>query len=180
MEIKQLPILGSWLIHSKVHSDERGSFQEWIPNKAIQELKGKVFETAQANYSVSNKGTIRGIHYSLAPEGQVKVVTCLSGKIFDVIVDLRLDSPTFGKWHSEIIDASEPKTIYISRGLGHGFMALENNCVVAYLLSSPYQPDLEFGINPLDPEIDIKWPLSDYLMSQKDLVAPNLNKAVLV
>jgi dTDP-4-dehydrorhamnose 3,5-epimerase len=172
----ELPIDGSFLITSEIYSDSRGSFREWLPNDAILEILGRDFSTAQANFSISKKGTIRGIHYSSAPEGQAKLVTCLTGIIYDVVVDLRESSPTFGKWHGVTLNSNEPKTLYVGPGLGHAFMALTDNSGVAYLLSSKYNGDLEFGINPFDPFIDIRWPIDEYLLSAKDAGAPKIKE----
>jgi dTDP-4-dehydrorhamnose 3,5-epimerase len=166
--VVELPISGSWLIDIKRHEDLRGNFHEWLPYEAIHEITGKPFSTAQANFSSSKKGTIRGIHYSVATEGQSKIVTCFSGAIWDVVVDLRRQSPTFGKWHGELLAADTPKSLYISAGLGHGFMALEDDSCIAYLLSSRYQPSLEHGINPFDSDLAIDWPIGDYIVSEKD------------
>ena len=175
--ITPLPIEGSWLISSEEFKDSRGSFREWLPNSACKEIFGANFEVAQANYSVSKKGTLRGIHYSLAPEGQGKLVTCLSGEIYDVVVDLRPHSQTFGQWHGVILSADIPHSLYVGPGLGHAFLAMEDNTGVTYLLSSPYNKDMEFGINPLDSEIGIEWPKLEFLLSDKDSGAPYLKDA---
>lgn len=178
--ITPLPIEGSWIISADQFKDLRGSFREWLPNSACKEIFGTNFEVAQANFSVSKKGTLRGIHYSLAPVGQAKLVTCLTGKIYDVVVDLRPNSNTFGKWHGVILDSDTPLSIYLGPGLGHAFLALEDQTGVAYLLSSPYNKDLEFGIDPFDPEIGINWPDAKYILSDKDKLSPRVRTARLV
>lgn len=175
--ITPLPIKGSWLISTEKFSDSRGMFREWLPNSACKEIFGKSLEVAQANFSVSKKGTLRGIHYSLAPEGQAKLVTCLTGKIFDVVVDLRSNSETFGKWHGVILSAENPQSLYVGPGLGHAFLAMEDNSGVAYLLSSAYNKEMEHGINPMDTEIGIAWPELEFLLSDKDAEAPLLKDA---
>ena len=175
--ITPLPIEGSWIISSTEFKDSRGSFREWLPNSACKEIFGANFEVAQANFSVSKKGTLRGIHYSLAPEGQAKLVTCFTGKIYDVVVDLRPNSKTFGKWHGVILDSDTPLSIYIGPGLGHAFLALKDQSGVAYLLSSPYNQEVEFGVNPFDPEIGIKWPNESYILSEKDQSSPKVSSA---
>jgi len=133
----------------------------------------------RSSFSVSKKGTLRGIHYSLAPVGQSKLVTCLTGKIFDVVVDLRSDSKTFGQWHGVILSAQSPQSIYVGPGLGHAFLALEDNSGVAYLLSSPFNSEMEHGINPMDKDLGIAWPESEFLLSDKDAAAPSLKDAKL-
>jgi len=175
--ITPLPIEGSWIISSEEFKDSRGMFREWLPNSVCKEIFGKNLEVAQANFSVSKKGTLRGIHYSLAPVGQSKLVTCLTGKIFDVVVDLRTNSQTFGQWHGVMLSAQSPQSIYVGPGLGHAFLALEDNSGVAYLLSSPYNKEMEHGINPFDKEIGILWPELEFLLSDKDAAAPSLKDA---
>jgi dTDP-4-dehydrorhamnose 3,5-epimerase len=176
--VEKTPISDCWLITSQEFTDERGSFREWVPNSALQEMFGANFETAQANYSVSKKGTIRGIHYSLAPVGQAKLVTCLSGAIYDVVVDLREDSATFKKWIGIELSAGNAKSVYIGPGLGHAFLALEE-AGVSYLLSSPFNPASEYGINPFDSDLEITWPEGSYLLSDKDKNSPTLQFAKL-
>ena len=178
--VTPLPIEGSWIISSDVFNDSRGSFREWLPNSACQEIFGKNFEVAQANFSVSMKGTLRGIHYSLAPEGQGKLVTCLSGVIYDVVVDLRSTSKTFGQWFGVTLSAENPVSIYVGHGLGHAFLAMEDNTRVAYLLSSAYNKDMEHGIDPFDPEIGVNWPKEDFILSDKDKLAPRIKSAKLL
>ena len=177
--ITPLPIEGSWLISTQEFKDSRGSFREWLPNSACKEIFGKNFEVAQANFSVSKKGTLRGIHYSLAPEGQAKLVTCLTGEIYDVVVDLRPDSKTYGKWHGVNLSADSPQSLYVGPGLGHAFLAMEDNTGVAYLLSSGFNKEMEHGINPFDKEIGITWPQIEFLLSDKDAAAPSFKDAKL-
>jgi dTDP-4-dehydrorhamnose 3,5-epimerase len=177
MKFQPLGIQGAWLIESKVFKDERGSFREWFKSGEIRNKIGIDFSVAQANVSTSARGVIRGIHYSLAREGQSKWVTCTSGRILDVIVDIRPDSPTFK--HVEYIELHGSRATFIGPGLGHGFISLEDKSVVTYLLSSPYSPEFEFGIHPTDSELNIDWEVdsileSSFLLSPKDLNAPTL------
>lgn len=174
MEIEKLGIEGVWLWRSPIHSDERGYFREWFRSSDIESSMGRKLQIAQSNISMSNRGVLRGIHYSLAPQGQAKWITCIAGSIWDVAVDLRATSPTFGKWIGVTLTAGSGNALFISEGLGHGFISLEDNSVVSYLLTSPYSPSEEFEINPLDPELRIEWPLAERLMSQKDENAPTL------
>ena len=134
------------------------------------------FNVSQANISISHKGVVRGIHYSLASEGQEKWITCVSGSIWDVIVDIRPSSPTFGKWVSVNLTAKSGNSILISSGLGHGFMALEDNTTVSYLLTSAYSPKDEYGIFPFDSVLGINWPLSEPILSDKDAQAKSFNQ----
>jgi dTDP-4-dehydrorhamnose 3,5-epimerase len=176
MELTPLAIEGAWVAESPVWSDDRGFFREWFKSEDIEKSTGKKFLIEQANISLSSKGTLRGIHYSTAPRGQAKWVTCVAGSIRDVIVDIRPDSKTFGKWVAVELAGNSGKTVYISEGLGHGFIALEENTTVAYLVSTSFSPSHEFEINPLDEEIGINWgmDLGDLKISVKDLDAPTL------
>jgi dTDP-4-dehydrorhamnose 3,5-epimerase len=178
MELTPLAIEGTWLATSPVWVDERGSFREWFKSAEVLAATGIDFGVKQANISVSARGVVRGIHYSLAALGQAKFVTCVSGAIRDVIVDIRPGSPTYGKY--EVVDLSGDlgNAVLIGAGLGHGFISLVEGSTVSYLLSSPYSPSDEFEINPLDASIGIEWgiPVSELLLSPKDSVAPSLEE----
>ena len=138
MLISELEIKGAWLADSPVWSDDRGFFREWFKSEDVKTATGRDFGIEQANISVSSVGTLRGIHYSIAPRGQAKWITCVAGSIKDVIVDIRPDSQTFGKWIEVILKGDSGKAVFISEGLGHGFLALEDNTAVAYLVSTPF------------------------------------------
>jgi dTDP-4-dehydrorhamnose 3,5-epimerase len=176
MELTPLGIEGVWLAESPVWSDDRGFFREWFKSIDVQNATGRDFEIEQANISLSSRGTLRGIHYSTTPRGQAKWITCVAGSIKDVIVDIRPDSKSFGKWIEVELSSDSGDAIFISEGLGHGFLALEDNTAVAYLVSTPFSPSDEFEINPLDEKIGINWgmDLSDLKISGKDKVAPSL------
>jgi dTDP-4-dehydrorhamnose 3,5-epimerase len=176
MEIEELEIKGSWLARSPVHHDDRGYFREWFKSKELELATGFQFSVEQANISVSNKGVLRGIHYSLAKEGQGKWVTCVSGSVWDVIVDIRPGSPTFKRWIGIELTGGSGDSILISEGLGHGFISLEDKSTIAYLLTSKYSPNNEFEISPLDPELNISWPKTHLFLSEKDLSAPTLKE----
>ena len=139
---------------------------------------GRDFRIEQANISISSTGTLRGIHYSIAPRGQAKWITCVSGAIKDVTVDIRIESPTFGQWVEVELRGDSGKAVLIREGLGHGFIALEDNTTVAYLVSTPFSPTNEFEINPLDEEIASNWgmQISDLKISDKDRKAPTLQE----
>jgi dTDP-4-dehydrorhamnose 3,5-epimerase len=174
MKIEKLGIEGVWLGRSAILADNRGNFREWFKSTEISEMTGKEFKVEQSNTSTSKKGVIRGIHYSLAQKGQGKWITCISGSIWDVVVDIRPSSPTYKKWIGMELSANEGTSILISEGLGHAFLSLEDNSVVSYLLTTQYSPSEEFEINPLDPELGISWPGSSNFMSVKDSSAPDL------
>ncbi len=176
MNIQELAIKGAFVAESRLFTDERGFFREWFKSEEIKNATGRAFGIEQANISLSSKGTLRGIHYSIAPRGQAKWITCVSGSIKDVIVDIRPDSKSFGKWIEVELRGDSGLAVFISEGLGHGFIALEDKTAVAYLVSTPFSPTDEFEINPLDERIGIKWgvDLSSLKISDKDKNAPTL------
>ena len=176
MKLTPLSIDGAWLAESPVWSDERGFFREWFKSEDAKAATGRDFGIEQANISLSSAGVLRGIHYSIAPRGQAKWITCVSGSMQDVIVDIRPDSKTFGQWVDVELKGDSGKAVFISEALGHGFLALEDNTSVAYLVSTPFSPKDEFEINPLDENIGITWRMSseELRISKKDLGAPSL------
>jgi dTDP-4-dehydrorhamnose 3,5-epimerase len=174
MEIEELGIKGAWIARSPIHNDDRGYFREWFKDLEIEAAIGRCFNVRQANVSSSNKGVLRGIHYSIAKEGQAKWITCISGAIWDVVVDIRQSSPTFMKWVGVDLRANSGDSLFVSEGLGHGFVSLEDNSTVAYLLTSQYSPSEEFEIHPFAPDLAIAWPLEELLLSAKDKAAPTL------
>ncbi len=178
MDIRELKIKGAFYAESKVFKDERGFFREWFKSDDIKGATGRDFGIEQANISLSSRGTLRGIHYSIAPRGQAKWVTCVAGLIKDVIVDIRSESETFGQWIEVELSGDSGQAVFISEGLGHGFLALEDNTAVAYLVSTSFSPTDEFEINPLDEKIGINWgmDLSDLKISDKDKKAPTLRE----
>jgi dTDP-4-dehydrorhamnose 3,5-epimerase len=178
MEIQQLNIKGAWLARSSVFTDNRGSFREWFKKSELNEITGQTFDVRQSNVSISNKGALRGLHYSLAAEGQSKWITCVSGSIWDVVVDIRPSSPTFKKWIGINLENGLGEALFLTDGLAHGFLALEDNSVVSYLLTSMYAPEKEFGINPMDPDLAIKWPIKAKYLSSKDLNAPDISHLI--
>jgi len=178
MDFVELEVGGSWLFNSPVISDGRGHFREWFKSSEIEQVTGRTFQVAQANISISHRGVLRGIHYSLADKGQGKWVTCASGAIWDVIVDLRPKSSTFKRWIGVHLSAENGNAIFVPENLGHAFISLEDNSVVTYLLTSPYSPKDEHGIHPLDPELAIEWPPLELQLSEKDSSAPTLMELI--
>jgi dTDP-4-dehydrorhamnose 3,5-epimerase len=176
MKLTPLGIEGVWLAESPVWSDDRGFFREWFKSENIKNETGRHFGIEQANISLSSRGTLRGIHYSIAPRGQAKWITCVAGSIKDVIVDIRPDSKSFGQWIEVELRGDSGKAVLISEGLGHGFLALEDNTAVAYLVSTPFSPTEEFEINPLDEKVGVNWgmEISELKISDKDRMAPCL------
>jgi len=176
MKLTQLGIEGAWLAESPVWSDDRGFFREWFKSEDVKAVTGRDFGIEQANISLSSAGTLRGIHYSIAERGQAKWITCVSGSIKDVIVDVRPNSSSFGQWIEVELSGDSGNAVFISEGLGHAFLALMDNSMVAYLVSTPFSSKDEFEINPLDEKIGINWGMSlrDLKISDKDKNAPTL------
>ncbi len=177
MSIENLEIPGAWVFTPKQFSDDRGTFFEWFQDSAYLEASGHEFQLAQANCSISQRGVLRGIHFAEDPPGQRKYVMCLMGSAMDVLVDLRSESPTYGQWRSVNLDTVDRRVVSIPNGVGHAFMALEDNTVITYLCDQRYNPAKEREINPLDPFIGIDWPKGiDPILSDKDLSAPNFSE----
>jgi dTDP-4-dehydrorhamnose 3,5-epimerase len=177
MKIRPLSIDGAFEVTPVQHSDSRGTFLEWYRFDSLAAAVGHPLELAQANLSVSAPDVVRGIHFADVPPGQAKYVTCVTGAVLDVVVDIRVGSPTFGRWESIRLDDTERRAVYLAEGLGHGFCALSERTTVAYLCSSTYRPGHEHGIHPLDPELGIGWPAAEPLLSTKDGAAPSLAEA---
>jgi dTDP-4-dehydrorhamnose 3,5-epimerase len=157
--------------------DDRGVFLEWFRFEQLDAV-GHPFRLAQANASVSRPGVVRGIHYADVPPGQAKYVTCVRGAVLDVVVDLRAGSPTFGAWDAVRLDDADRRVLYLAEGLGHGFCALEPDSTVVYLCSDVYRPEAEHAVHPLDPVLDIDWPVESPVLSPKDAAAPTLADAL--
>ena len=179
MKIEKLSIEGAFAVTPTQHGDPRGLFLEWFKETPFVDTVGHPLRLAQANLSVSARGTLRGIHFADVPPGRAKYVTCVSGAVLDVVVDIRVGSPTFGRWESVLLDTVDRRAVYLSEGLGHGFCALEDGSSVVYLCSEGYAPEREHEVHPLDPEIGIDWgiPIDEALLSAKDASAPSLAEA---
>jgi dTDP-4-dehydrorhamnose 3,5-epimerase len=176
MTVNQLEIPGAWVFTPRQFQDDRGAFFEWFQDSTFVEASGNNFSLAQANCSISTKGTLRGIHFADIPPGQRKYVTCMTGSAMDVLVDLRTGSPTFGNWAAVQLDTIDRKVVSIPNGVGHAFMALEDNTTIVYLCDQRYNPTGEKEIYPLDSEIGIEWPVGiSPLLSTKDENAPLLS-----
>ena len=180
MEITPLSIAGAFAVSNTVHGDDRGEFVEWFRADHLKDRTGLDFSTIQANLSVSQKGTLRGIHFADVPPGQAKYVMCAAGSIQDYVVDIRVGSPTFGRWVAATITAKDRNAILLDVGLGHAFVALEEGTTVTYLVTDHFKPHAEHAINPLDSELGLEFPFSgdQLLVSAKDRDAPSLAEAL--
>lgn len=174
----RLSIPGAWCHTPRIHTDERGAFLESFRAADLREAAGHALDLAQVNHSVSKKGVLRGIHFADVPPGQAKYVTCVAGSVLDVVVDLRVGSPTYGSWETVLLDDADRRALYIAEGLGHGFLTLSEQATVVYLCSRPYTPGREHGVHPLDPDLGIEWPSHvEPILSAKDAAAPSLKEA---
>ena len=163
---------GLALIEPQVFGDERGFFVETFSQDAWREL-GVSADFVQHNHSRSALGTLRGLHFQTSP-GQAKLLRCPRGRIFDVAVDLRSDSPTYGKWEGYVLDDEKHHQLYVPVGFAHGFCVLSEVADVTYLVSSLYDPETEAGIRWDDPEVGVEWPIAKPLLSARDQEAPTL------
>lgn len=178
VQVNPMSIDGVWEFVPVQRPDDRGVFLEAFKHSAFTEAVGHRFTLEQMNISVSRAGTVRGVHFAQVPPGQAKYVQCLNGAILDVVVDIRVGSPTFGAWEAVELDATSRKALYLAEGLGHAFCALTDDATVGYLCSEPYAPTREFGIHPLDPALGLPWPDgADTVLSPKDAAAPTLAEA---
>ena len=177
MQIRQLSIADAYEVTPILRSDDRGTFLEWYRFDRLEETIGHSLDLRQANTSISRRGAVRGIHFADIPRGQAKYVTVVRGSILDFVVDVRVGSSTFGGWDSVVLDDQDYRALYLAEGLGHLFVALEDNTTVSYLVSDTYNPATEHGVNPFDPDIALVFPsdLSELLISEKDRDAPSLS-----
>lgn len=165
---------GLALIEPRVFGDERGFFVETFSQEAWREL-GVEADFIQHNHSRSVAGTLRGLHFQTSP-GQAKLLRCPRGKIFDVAVDLRRDSPTYRQWEGYVLDDQKHHQLFVPVGFAHGFCVLSDEADVTYLVSSLYDPETEAGIRWDDPGVGVQWPVSEPLLSDRDIEAPTLDE----
>lgn len=177
MKLSKSSIEGAWLIDPVRHGDERGWFQEWFRKSEIEKQIGFTFAPVQLNVSHSQQGVIRGIHYSVATEGQAKYVTAMSGEIDDYIIDVRPGSPTFGQWERVRLASTRGNSVLLSSNLAHAFQCVSAEATVCYAVSAEFNPEAEKAINPLCPTLNIVWEKNfPILLSPKDEAAPTLDQ----
>lgn len=175
MQFMQTPLKGAFLIDLDKRSDERGFFARLFCRDEFAK-HGLETEFLQANNSLSvEKGTLRGLHYQLAPMEEVKLVRCVQGSFYDVILDLRPDSKTFGQYFGEILSQENRRMMYVPKGFAHGFLTIEPNAEVLYMVSQSYSKELERGIRWDDPHFNIQWPASPKVISERDRSHPDFN-----
>jgi len=177
--VAETPLLGVHVLQRKPYEDERGSFERMYCAEDLADLL-RDRRVVQVNRTLTRqRASVRGMHYQLAPSAETKIVSCLRGSVFDVAVDLRRDSPTFLRWHGEVLDAAGHRSLLIPEGCAHGFQALVDGCELLYFHTAPYDPVAERGVNALDPRVAIAWPLAVEHLSERDrshpLVAPEFD-----
>lgn len=175
--MRPLSIAGAWEVTPVQHGDPRGLFLELYRADLLAAEVGHPLRLAQWNLSVSARGVVRGIHFADVPPGQAKYVTCMRGAVLDVVVDVRVGSPTFGRWEAVRLDDVDRRAAYVAEGLGHGFCALTDGATLAYLCSEGYRPAAEHTVHPMDPDLDIRWPVGSPVLSARDAAAPPLAAA---
>ena len=179
MQIRPLSIADAFEVTPRQFPDDRGVFLESFRGDLLAEVIGHRPQVVQTNISVSSRGTVRGIHFADVPPSQAKYVTALSGALLDFVIDLRVGSPTFGQWDSVLLDTVDRRAVYLAEGLGHAFVALEDDTTAMYLCTAAYNPGREHGIHPLDAELGLVFPDGlEPLLSPKDAAAPSLAQAL--
>ncbi len=166
------PFIDFHILKRKIFRDDRGFFAKLYSENDLKPFLANK-HIVQINLSrTTQKGTIRGMHFQKHPFADLKIVQCTKGKIIDIVVDLRKASPDFLKWHAEELSDTNGKSLIIPEGFAHGFQTLCDDCEILYFHTAPYKPDYEGGINPLDPKLNIKWPLEVSQLSSRDSSFP--------
>lgn len=179
MKVEKTPLKDCYLIKPTIFEDQRGIFLETYHRKRLAENTGIENEFVQDNQSVSRYGVLRGLHYQTGEFAQTKIVRVIYGKVLDVVVDLRPDSPTFKKTYSVILDDENLYQLFVPKGFAHGFLTLSEKSVFAYKCDQYYKPGSEAGIIFNDPELNIDWnfPEAEMIISEKDRKQPTLKEA---
>ena len=177
MKTTPLSIDGSWKIDFQRFDDNRGYFYESFKEEDFKTHIGRNFKIKQTNTSSSSKGSVRGIHFAMVPPSQAKLVQCQRGSIRDYVIDIRVGSPTFGKFEVVELGENSASAVFIEEGLAHAFVALENHTVVTYYVNEKYNPEREKGINPFDKTLNVKWPDLELILSEKDKQAISLDES---
>jgi len=176
MRFTETPLKGAYLIDLEKRGDERGFFARFYCEQEFEE-HGLAKKFVQINNSLSaQRGTLRGMHYQLPPSGEVKVVRCVRGSLFDAIVDLRPRSPTYLRWFGAELTAENRTMMYVPAGFAHGFLTTSDDAEALYLVSSFYAPTEERGLRYNDPALGIKWPFAPTVVSAKDAAHPDFSE----
>lgn len=179
MKVRTLNVEGALEFTPPIHTDNRGRFVSPFQGPAFEGATGfAMFPVAQTSLSVSNRGVLRGVHFTTAPPGMAKYAYCIRGAALDIVVDIRVGSPTFGAWDTVQLDERDVRAVYLPVGVGHAFLALEDDTVISYLLSASYVAENEQAISPLDPELGLSLPAGvEFILSERDRAAVTLEEA---
>ena len=173
MIINETKIKGVYVLELEKRVDERGYFERVFSQDELKNV-GINYQIVQINRSLTKeKGIIRGMHFQKSPKAEDKIVQCLKGTIFDVALDIRKDSQTYGQWHAELLSSDNQRMLLIPKGLAHGFQAITNDCLVEYFVSELYAPMYESGIRWNDTLFNIDWPIKSPSLSAKDAKWPD-------
>jgi len=176
MKLQETPLPGAYIVELDAKEDQRGYFARTYCRKEFS-AAGLHFEVVQCNISNNlRKGTLRGMHYQVDPAAEIKLVQCVSGSIYDVIIDLRPQSKTYCRWFGLELSTANRLQLYVPQGFAHGFQTLEDNSAVYYLMSEYYAAQYSRGVRWDDPAFKIKWPLSDPIMTEKDRLLPDYRR----
>ena len=179
MNSKPGPITGSWLLTARVHTDSRGQFVESFQKNRFAEQTGLSVDFIQDNEVISHIGVIRGLHFQQSPYGQAKLIRVVHGQIYDVAVDLRADSSSYGDWFGVELSAKNQTQLFLPKGFAHGYSVLSEKAIVQYKVDTPYNPQAESGIRFDDPDLGIDWRVDNPILSDKDLKLPFLKDLTL-
>ena len=168
MNSKPAPLVGCWLLTPRVHADARGQFVESFQKDVFAKQTGLSIDFIQDNEVVSQQGVVRGLHLQKDPHGQAKLVRVVLGKIYDVAVDLRTDSSTYGEWFGVALSADNQTQLFLPKGFAHGYSVLSERAIVQYKVDSAYNPQAESGIRYNDPDLGIDWQVDNAILSEKD------------
>ena len=174
MNSKPGPISGSWLLTPKVHTDSRGQFVESFQKVVFAEQTGLSIDFIQDNEVVSHQGVVRGLHLQIEPHGQAKLIRVVQGRIYDVAVDLRADSPSYGEWFGVELSADNQTQLFLPKGFAHGYSVLSERAIVQYKVDAPYKSQAESGIRYNDPDLGVDWQVDNPKLSEKDQKLPFL------
>ncbi|MFD7288582.1 dTDP-4-dehydrorhamnose 3,5-epimerase family protein [Streptomyces sp. NPDC057539] len=179
MEIRELAVEGAVEFTPRVFPDERGLFVSPFQEAAFEKAVGhRLFRTAQTNHSRSRRGVVRGVHFTVTPPGTAKYVYCAQGAALDIVIDIRVGSPTYGQWDAVLLDPVDFRAMYFPVGVGHAFVALADDTVMSYMLTSGYVAENELALSALDPALGLPIPADiDPVMSERDMAAPTLAEA---
>tara|TARA_Y200000002_G_scaffold351356_1_gene329296 strand:- start:226 stop:765 length:540 start_codon:yes stop_codon:yes gene_type:complete len=174
MNSKPAPLVGCWLLTPRVHADARGQFVESFQKHRFEEQTGASVDFIQDNEVVSHQGVVRGLHLQNYPHGQAKLIRVVHGEIYDVALDLRSDSSTYGEWFGVELSGENQTQLFLPKGFAHGYSVLSKRAIVQYKVDAPYNPQAENGIRFNDPDLCIDWQVDNPNLSDKDLKLPFL------